>query len=194
MPELSLVRLTKNNLDQAISLAVAELIYLASPHFYDLIPLSRPELFLAIADQIAEPGTEFENTYVDREGGTLRAVVTVIDAALLEKAKSAGMTRFIRRIPADQRADLFRSLTAYSREVAPVGESGAYIPRIAVASSARGQGLAEAMVNSVRMQFPQQPVLLHVREDNSAAIGLYRKLGFRQLPSDGFAYSVWKLD
>lgn len=194
MPELLLARLSKNNLDRATSLAVAELVYLASPHFYNLIPLSRPELMDAIADQIAEPGTEFENTYVDREGGSLRAVVTVIDAALLEKAKAAGLTRFIRRIPANQRADFFRSLTDYSSRVAPVGETGAYIPRISVASFARGQGLAAAMVNAVRTLFPQLPILLHVKQDNSAAINLYKKLGFQQIPPDGFTYSLWKLE
>lgn len=194
MHELSLVRLTRDHLDVATSLAAADLIYVASPHFYDLVPLPKRELLLSIADQIAVPGTEFENTYVDNQSGSLRAVVSVIDSTLLEKAKSAGLARLIRRIPANQRADFFRSLSAYSSSVAPVGEAGTYISRVTVAKFARGQGIAAAIVKAVKSFAPQQPILLHVRRDNSTAISLYRKLGFRQMSPNEFAYTVWKLD
>lgn len=58
------------------------------------------------------------------------------------------------------------------------------ILNLAVSSSSRRQGQAEALVERILIAFREHSVVnvfLEVRESNSAAIALYQKLGFRRV-------------
>jgi ribosomal protein S18 acetylase RimI-like enzyme len=118
-------------------------------------------------------------------------LISVIPAEQLDAAKAAGMARIVRRVPAAQRIAFIRSVAAYSADVAPLTQPGGYISRVAVAESARGRGLGAALVQAVRAMEPDRPLVLHVRRDNTAALRLYERLGFRQSSSGAHLFPVW---
>ncbi len=193
MNKLTLVRAEPETLSPAQAQQIADLLYQASPQFYDLIPLPKSEVLDAITAQIGEPGTEFADTFVDLGSNGVRAAVAVVDATALDRAKSAGLARFLRLVPAGMRSVFFQDLSAYGKQVPPLNQPGRYIARISVAESCRGHGLAAAMIYETKRQAGELPVLLHVHEDNSAAIRLYSKLGFERISDDGLSFGLWQL-
>src|SRR5437660_11351322 len=59
-------------------LVLAQLIVSAAPLFYALLPCSEQKMLTLVAEQIGEPDTELQNTYVLRHGGRVSSILSAV--------------------------------------------------------------------------------------------------------------------
>src|SRR5690349_7147670 len=112
-------------------LVLAQLIVSAAPLFYALLPCSEQKMLALLADQIGEPGTELQNTYVLRQGGRVSSVLSAVGDNQIATARLSSSMNFIRKLGRPERACFMRNLKRFAKELEPIDKPGIYISRLA---------------------------------------------------------------
>lgn len=162
-------------------LAAAALIYESFPEYYDLIPLSRPELLALIADHIGVENSELSRTVVAVDGSEVVGVYAEQDSNSLKACELICYHRISKALSPESRPRFRERLEAFRKAVPPVPKDSCHLTRFAVAKDRRGTGLATELLQ----HYADTPTArhymtlsLHVRADNERAIRFYRKCNF----------------
>jgi len=177
--------------DRARALRLAELSLSAQPLFYRLIALSRDAILDSVARQIADPAFDMAAAFVLRDGGDDEALVTDTDMAVLASAQMAALMAFLRLVPASAAREFQTRMRAYSASIEPIGDTGRYVSRVAVAAGRQGQGLGRRLMSDYLSRIGAAKVHLHVHRDNAAAIALYRSSGFAPRSDAGYVFAAF---
>lgn len=175
-------------LGEARRLGLADMIYAAAPEFYGLIPLERADAVALLSKQLGVPGTELADLHVMSDRGEDLAVFAAITSRAREAAKQADVLGIVRGLAREQRPVFMTALGAYAPLVEPLDVESLYLPRIAVAARARGQGLGRAGLRAFLQIEPSLPASLHVAADNRLAIALYESAGFAFVSDQSFDF------
>jgi ribosomal protein S18 acetylase RimI-like enzyme len=173
---------------EALARTLAPWIADTDPEFYGLLGFPRSDLETRIAALIREPKGDLAPLWI---GGTERDPVGVICAYGVGQMRARQMLG-LRQLLAGHTAvaALGSRIKAFSAERAAVDPQAFYLAKIYVAPAQRGQGWGDALlcyfIDEGRRQ--GKPLCaLHVRRDNSSAVGLYLRHGFiaPDLQADG---------
>ena len=123
-------------------LVLAQLIVSAAPLFYALLPCSEQKMLTLVAEQIGEPDTELQNTYVLRHGGRVSSILSAVGDNQITTARLRSSMNFIRKLGRSERACFISNLKRYAKELEPIDKPGTYITRLATkpASNTAGAG------------------------------------------------------
>ncbi|MGX5832028.1 GNAT family N-acetyltransferase [Mesorhizobium sp. 43Arga] len=159
---------------------LGDLVFQALPELYDRVPIDRRKLNLILADQIDSPSTELSETWALWEGGSVLGLLSVIDAGELDLCQRTGMLDIVRHLDRDARKNFKRTLEGHGSNVESLAsQAGKYLPRMAVAESARGKGVARRLMHHVIDRYANTPICLHVAASNAIVIKLHMSLGFQ---------------
>ena len=185
-------RLTRKDVDgfgRERLLELGLLIFQALPEFYEKVPLDREALLLLLTEQVDVARTEVGEVYGYLEGDSLLGILSIVDAAELKEAQVAGTISLFRRLSREQRKAFQRGLSGYGAGIEDVADPrGKYLPRLAVLESARGKGVARALMKHVLGLYAGEKFSLHVARTNDTVTRLHTSLGFA--PQSDTALSI----
>jgi ribosomal protein S18 acetylase RimI-like enzyme len=171
------------------ALDLAEFVWSAAPDFYELFAQPKEEVLRTLATHVGEPGYDIANTMIATDGYVI-ALVSGTSVASLSSGQMAAMTDHLKTVPQTARPAFLRAMRLYGAGLEPLQSmDGHYISRVAVLPEARGRGVGRRIVNEYVSRLGNVPVQLHVHRGNSAALALYKDLGFVPQREDGaFSY------
>ncbi|MCJ2120615.1 GNAT family N-acetyltransferase [Methylobacterium sp. J-001] len=168
---------------------LAELVRLAALDFYSIIPLPAHEIRCLIGDQLSSPGTETEHLYVARHEGEDVALFSCLPAAGLDRVRREVALTIIRRLQGAGKATFMTSLQRYSATIQPLVADGLYLSRLAVSPGNRGKGFGAIAVAALLDLDPSKDIFLHVRRDNTSAVKLYERFGFKKMDKTDYQFA-----
>lgn len=192
-PAYHFERLDRDQLktDAERALRISELIWQAAPDFYSLFPCAKDALLFAIAGTIGASDYELANTLVVRD--SLREVALVAGTSMQSRSQAqlASVMLLVRNVQADARADCVRRVRDYASHMEPIEAEGHYVARVSVDPECRGEGLGRKIFGQYLQRLAPQPVHLHVHGNNTAAIALYRSLGFKRRSTTSYQFPAF---
>lgn len=166
--------------------AVADLIMLSLPEFYDILGRYIPDLCTVVAGRLSQQGGELRNCHVlQGERGMPQGVFCCYPSEALAMAQMTDLRAMLRNAAKDNKTKIQQELAESAGDMAAVPADGCYLSRFAVAPECRGQGAANDLIDGFKTFAPGTPLYLHVNRDNARAISFYRRHGFDFIPSDG---------
>ena len=179
---MTIRRLTRQSVDgfgRAELIELGLLIFQALPEFYEKVPLDRETLLLLLTEQVDVTGTEVEEVYGFFEGSSLLGILSVVDAAALKDAQTAGTIAIVWELTRDQGVVFRKAMSGYGAGIEDVTDpQGKHLPRMAVLEAARGKGVARALMKHVLDLYGGKKLSLHVARTNEVVTRLHMSLGF----------------
>jgi len=160
-------------------LVLAQLIVSAAPLFYALLPCSEQKMLTLVAEQIGEPDTELQNTYVLRHGGRVSSILSAVGDNQITTARLGSSMNFIRKLGRSERACFMSNLKRYAKELEPIDKPGTYIARLATKPASNTAGAGARLLKWFLLSSGPGLYTCHVHKDNSIAMWLNQKVGFR---------------
>jgi hypothetical protein len=178
-------------------LVLAQLIVSAAPQFYALLPCSEQKMLTLVAEQIGEPGTELQNTYILRYGGRVSSILSAVGDNQIATARLSSSMNFIRKLGRSERACFLSTLKRFSKELEPIDEPGIYISRLATVSTSNTAGAGARLLKWFLLLSGPGLYTCHVHKDNTIAMWLNQKVGFKlisELNTGAFNYRALVLE
>ena len=175
----SVANVNEAQLDCQEKLVLAQLIVSAAPLFYALLPCSEQRMLALVAEQIGEPYTELQNTYVLRHGGRVSSILSAVEGNQITTARLSSSINFIRKLGRSERASYMSNLKRYAKELEPIDKPGTYIARLATKPGLNTAGAGARLLKWFLVSSGPGHYTCHVHKDNSVAMWLNQKVGFR---------------
>jgi ribosomal protein S18 acetylase RimI-like enzyme len=169
---------------------VAKLFREALPDYYELLPVPEAERLAVIVRQIETPGSELAESFAALGAKIVIGAYCALDVERLTPAQLLASAEVFRHLAPERRPSVKQALRAFREQFEPPPAASVYLARIAVAESARGQGIASSLLGHLAERAGPRPLSLHVRRDNLSAISLYRRHGFAEIGSSSRAYAL----
>jgi GNAT superfamily N-acetyltransferase len=163
--------------------AVAQLLYEATPKFFDLLPGDRSERIDLIRKLVGGRGTDMEQVVVGKEADHVVGAFAGFPATEHKKRELGSLMMIARSISHEAWNRMKEAARSYASELTAVPSESWYLARIAVAPAARGRGVGAELLAAAAVSAGARPISLHVHRTNSGAIAFYRRAGFRELES-----------
>jgi hypothetical protein len=168
-------------------LLLAQLIVSAAPQFYALLPCSGQKMLTLVAEQIGEPGTELQSTYVLRHAGRISSILSAVEGNQITTARLGSSMNFIRKLRRSERACFMSNLKLFSKELEPIDKSGIYISRLATTPASNTAGAGARLLKWFLLSSGPGLYTCHIHKDNTIAMWLNQKVGFKLIsePNEG---------
>ena len=175
----SVAHVNEAQINRDEKLFIAELIVSAAPQFYALLPCSEQKMLTLVAAQIGQPGTELQDTYVLRYEGHVFSILSAVGDNQIAKARLSSSMNFIRKLSRSERTCFMSRLKEYSKQLEPIDKPGTYIARLATKPSSNTAGAGARLLKWFLLSSGPGLYTCHVHKDNSVAMWLNQKAGFR---------------
>lgn len=167
--------------------AVADLLYDATPDFYDLFPGDRSARIAIVRQLIGRSGTDMENTAVARDGAAVVGAYAGCVSEELRERQLASLMFMARSLTPSAWNALKEAARSYSAGLPDVPPNTWYLARITVAPTARRRGVGARLLEAASRDAAGVRIALHVSGRNRGAIAFYQQAGFEEIAStDGF--------
>ena len=193
----SVAKVNEAHINGDEKLVLAQLIVSTDPLFYALLPCSEQKMLTLVAEQIGEPGTELQNTYVLRHDGIVSSTLSPIGDNQITIARLGSSMNFIRKLGRSEGACYMSKLKRHARELEPIDKPGTYISRLATKPASNTAGAAARLLKWFLFSSGPGRYTCHVHKDNSIAMWLNQKVGFRlisELNEGAFNYRALVLE
>ena len=195
--EESVANVSEAQINDDEKLVLAQLIVSAAPLFYALLPCSEQKMLTLVAEQIGEPDTELQNTYVLRHDGRVSSILSAIGGSQITTARLSSSMNFIRKLGRSERACFLSNLKRFSKELEPIDKAGIYISRLATMPTSNTAGAGARLLKWFLLSSGPGLYTCHVHKDNTIAMWLNQKVGFRlisELNQGAFNYRALVLE
>jgi ribosomal protein S18 acetylase RimI-like enzyme len=162
---------------------VADLLYDATPDFYDLLPVDRSARSTIVRQLIGRAGTDMEQAIAAREGPSIVGAYTGCRSEELKERQLTSLMFIARSLTRSGWDSMKDAARLYSADLPDIPPSTWYLARITTAPSARRRGIGARLLESARRDGSGAPTSLHVRRGNTEAIAFYRRAGFEEIAS-----------
>jgi ribosomal protein S18 acetylase RimI-like enzyme len=156
----------------------ANLLLLAAPAFYGLIPGTLERQISIIANLLGMPGTDLEELFVLSESSIDVALVAGLPAERLPAAKLTTALAIARQLSDDDADAFLAHLEGHEAAIESVPPNTYYLSRLAVDPLARRMGAASECMRQVMRISGFEKFSLHVHHENAAIIAVHSRLGF----------------
>lgn len=167
-----------------VAIQVAPIVIQAIPEYYDIFGLLPSKLYLCVASQIVAKNTELSATYVATNSRKdIIGVLSMIHTDQLEIGRTAGALMLLSQTDTLVRKGIIEKLKDFGGSVPKISIRSMYLARIAIDKEWRGRGFGKKLLHFFIKSHPDLNLSLHVRTNNTGAINLYTKNGFRIIAS-----------
>jgi ribosomal protein S18 acetylase RimI-like enzyme len=162
---------------------VADLLYDATPAFYDLLPGDRSARTAIVRQLIGRSGTDMENPAVAKEGACVVGAYVGFASEELRERQLASLMFMARSLTRSGWSSMKEAARSYSTNLPDVPPNTWYLARLTVAPTARRRGIGARLLESARGDAAGVRTALHVSRTNPGAIALYQQAGFEEIAS-----------
>src|SRR6185312_2278588 len=153
--EESVANVSEAQINDDEKLVLAQLIVSAAPLFYALLPCSEQKMLTLVAEQIGEPDTELQNSYVLRHAGRVSSILSAVGDNQISTARLRGSMKLISK------------LERFSKELEPIDKPGTYIARLATKPASNTAGAGARLLKWFLLSSGPGLYTCHVHKDNS---------------------------
>jgi ribosomal protein S18 acetylase RimI-like enzyme len=162
---------------------VADLLYEATPDFYDLLPVDRSARSAIVRQLIGYAGTDMEDAIAAREGPSIVGAYAGCRSEELRERQLTSLMFIARLLTRSGWHSMKDAARSYSADLPDVPPNTWYVARITTAPSARRRGVGTRLLESVHGDAFGVPTALHVSRRNTEAIAFYQRAGFQEIAS-----------
>jgi ribosomal protein S18 acetylase RimI-like enzyme len=162
---------------------VADLLYDATPDFYDLFPGDRSARIAIVRQLIGRSGTDMENAAVATEGASVVGAYAGFASEELKERQLASLMFMARSLTRSGWNSVKEAARSYSSGLSDVPPNTWYLARITVAPTARRRGIGARLLESANRDAAGVRTALHVSRRNPGAIAFYQQSGFEEIAS-----------
>jgi ribosomal protein S18 acetylase RimI-like enzyme len=176
---MRLLALEEGTASPEIRRAAMALIAQSLPEFYEVLGRYIDDLPAVVEARMAQRGGELQNCHILCDGDTVAGVFCCYPSVNLAVAQMTDLRAMLRRAEKDRKTLAQDELSASTGRMAPVPPDGCYLSRFAVATTYRGMGIADILMDGFKdFASGNAALYLHVNKDNARAIAFYRRHGF----------------
>jgi ribosomal protein S18 acetylase RimI-like enzyme len=170
-------------LEPADLVTVADLLYDATPDFYDLLPGDRSARSAIVRQLIGRAGTDMADTTAARDHASVVGAYAGCKSEELKERQLASLAFIARSLTRSGWNSMKDAARSYSADLPDVPLNTWYLARIAVAPIARRRGIGARLLESAHRDAFGAPTALHVSRQNTKAIAFYQHAGFKEIAS-----------